>query len=596
MKAILEALYPMDSSVHEGLQSLIKRYKTKKKANAQWIESGNTVGMMLYVDLFAGDLETLGEKVDYFLDLGVTLLHLMPLLKPRSGENDGGYAVQDYRAVDPQIGDMETLKKVIAIYHKAGIKICIDYVINHTADDHAWAIAAKAGDPHYLDYYFVHDDAHIPQQMEKHLGQVFPKVAPGNYTYLPDLGKWVMTTFYPYQWDLNYANPNVLLEMIENLLFLASIGVDMIRLDAIPYIWKRMETDCRNLPEVHQILNLFRMVISQCYPNTALLGEAIMTPEVIKRYFGSEAKPECHILYNASYMVEIWNSLATRDARHLSLMPRYAVPENSVWINYARCHDDIGWGLDEEKIRQLGFDSHAHKSFLIDFYLGSLPGSFAVGELYEFNPETMDARNSGTLASLAGLEKALAEKDRYAKELAIKRIQLIHAMVLLKKGIPMLYSGDEVGQLNDYSYRNVAAKNRDSRWLHRPAFNSAALEHLKSCNHPVALVYESIKETIALRKKVSEHAFIDEEIAIPEGNDHIFVLLQKLSNGDDVLLLFNLTEDRRWFYTSTANRYGLRGMWMDLLSGKTVDLESESVLLGPYEYLMLKICKKDLIL
>lgn len=600
-------LYPGYDDELDGLFDMLEKYRTERhpdlirrdRSRTHWLHSSDTIGMMLYVNLFADNLKGLIAKSGYFTDLGITLLHLMPVLKPREGENDGGYAVQDYRDIDPKIGNMDDFMEMVDHYHKRGIRICVDYVINHTSDDHEWANKAKSGDETYQKYYLMYDDDNIPRQFENTLPEVFPKVAPGNFTYNENLNKWIMTTFYNYQWDLNYRNTRVFQEMVANLLFMANAGVDLIRLDAIPYVWKSLGTDCRNLPEAHMILSLFRDIISYCAPSTALLGEAIISPELIIRYFGSEDKPECHSLYNASYMVEIWNSLATRDARHLALMPEYDLPSGITWINYARCHDDIGWGLDLDKTRSLGFDPSAHKQFLIDFYLGVFNDSFSIGELYEFNPRTGDARNSGTLASLAGLEKAIKEHDNYQLELSIKRINLINALYILKKGVPMIYCGDEIGQLNDYSYKDEIDKCNDSRWLHRPRMKWKLLDEIKAPLTAVSQVYNSIKQLIELRKNLSQNGVIQQERILYQGNHHILIIEQLFENSETkILLCFNLSEDRKWFYASDLRRNGVEGEYLEMQQGKTISFDKDRILMGPYEFFVTKerFPKKDLLL
>lgn len=598
-------LYPGETEAFDALILMLNSYaknrqkmlKTRDLERTKWLESSETVGMMFYVDLFSETLEQLIEKTWYFEKIGVTLIHLMPVLNARTGENDGGYAVKDYRSINPKLGDMQTFEKLVKHYHKKGIRICIDYVINHTSDDHEWAQKALDGHIKYQSYYWMYDDDEIPKQFERHLTEVFPKIAPGNFTYIEKIDKHVMTTFYPFQWDLNYTNPYVFNEMVENLLFLANIGVDMIRLDAIPYVWKVLGTHSRNLPEVHDILFLFREIIELIAPSTALLGEAIVQPETIVKYFGHSEKPECHVLYNASYMVEIWNALATRDARHISMMTPYEVPAESLWINYARCHDDIGWGLEENRIRGLGFDPHAHKMYLIDFYLGILKDSFSIGELYEFNPQTLDARNAGTLASLAGLEKAVVLKDHYQLELALKRIELIHAMFLLRKGVPMLYSGDEWGALNNHDYKRDPEKAHDSRWVHRIKMDWDAVERLshQSMNvldHPPldqrGEVFNRIVRLVRLRKKVYIDNPISSEYAIQLSNPHILAVKQVAhDNKASILLLFNLSEDRQWLYTSELKRQDIYGLKTEYSQGKTISLEEETILMGPYEYLVI---------
>jgi hypothetical protein len=358
-------------------------------------------------------------------------------------------------------------------------------------------------------------------------------------------------------------------------------------------MWKQLGTSCRNLPEVNDILAIFRSVIETVAPSTALLGEAIVEPEIIIKYFGTETRLECHVLYNASYMVEIWNAIATRDARHISHMPAFKAPSSSTWINYARCHDDIGWGLSEERIRLLGFDPHAHKMFLIDFYHGILRDSFSKGELYEFNPETFDARNSGTLASLAGLEKALEMRDRYQRELALKRIELIHALFILRSGIPILYSGDEIASLNHYRYKEDENKRHDSRWLHRSVFDWNVVAKMGDHDDPKTIAFEMIKALIRLRKAIYGKHEITSEVQMQFSNHHVLGVIQILTKAEQLeespcLLLFNFSEDREWIYSSELKRFDFEGVWVDAHTGKNISLEDERILLGPYEYFLLQ--------
>lgn len=588
-------LYPHREQDFEELLDEILKYHTYMKddlfitKSPEWIHSPNTIGMMLYVDLFNGDIDGLLNKISYFKTLNINLLHLMPLVKSRKGDNDGGYAVSNYRELNPKLGDMNSFENAIKVFHDNGIRICIDYVINHTADDHEWAIKAKSGDKEYQNYYFMYDDYTIPKQYEAYLNSVFPKVAPGNYTYVEEINKWGMTTFYPFQWDLNYRNPKVFKAMVANLLFYANLGIDMIRLDAIPYIWKTLGTSCRNLPEVHIILRIFRTILMEYSPATVVLGESIVAPEIIVKYFGNDSKLECDLLYNASYMVEIWNSLATRDARHIQNMPIYKGNRSTEWINYARCHDDIGWGLDEINLRRLGFDPLAHKQFLIDFYLGNFQDSFSIGELYEYDPITKDARNSGTLASLSGLEKALLERDNYKLELALKRINLINALIIFRKGIPMIYSGDEIGLLNNYDYKKDEDKKHDSRWLHRQKFDWGKLNNIDKCDAYEYFIFNNLKKIISTRKEVLVNNRIIEENIIYSDNIHVLIIEQITEIDDEnLILIFNFSEDRQIVETQQLKRQGVEKHMVELIQGKELNFTNEYIQLGPYEFLILK--------
>ena len=550
-----------------------------------WCRSEKMVGMMLYVDRFSEDLQGFEDKIDYLCELGITLVHFMPLLKSRKGKNDGGYAVSDYLEVDERFGTMRQLERVISKLKKRGIRTCIDFVLNHTAKEHVWAEEMKKGNPDYADMYFVYDDGRIPREYEKTMTEIFPEVAPGNFTRDPETGKYVMTRFYEFQWDLNYRNPQVFNKIAETLLALANKGVDMFRLDAIPYMWKEIGTNCMNLPEVHTLIQMLREIAAEVCPGVVFLGEAIVEPREIVKYFGTEEDRECDVMYNASLMVLLWSSLASRDVRlmYRSLRKNYEVPGRAVWINYARCHDDIGWGFETDQIRELGWDPEAHKQFMIRFMKGDFPGSFARGELYEYNPQTGDARNCGTLASLCGLEKALEEKHVYQIELAVRRILLLHAVMLSYTGIPMLYSGDEIGQLNDWSYKDDPEHAGDSRWLHRGKMDWEKAAERHDIRTVQGVIYQEIRRMIGIRK--SSPCFSSDLKSEPAdvGNDAVFAFHKR----DRMMVLANFSEKEQTVDADTFSWFGLPGEMEDLLTGRKIRTWGNRFLLGPYECLWL---------
>ncbi|MBQ7487949.1 MAG: amylosucrase, partial [Clostridia bacterium] len=295
----------------------LKQMDRAREACPDWYKGHHLVGMLMYVNAFAGTLNGVREKLDYIESCGVNYLHLMPLLESPEGRSDGGYAVSDFRRVQPQLGTMEDLAALADECHARGIAVCLDFVMNHTSEDHEWARRARAGEKEYQDRYFFYDDWNIPNQFEQTVPQVFPTTAPGNFSWCGELGKVVMTTFYPYQWDLNYANPTVFNDMTDNMLNLCNHGIDIIRLDAVPYIWKALGTSCRNLKEVHTLVRMMRMVCEIVCPGTLLLGEVVMEPSRVVPYFGTPEKPECHLLYNVTTMATLWHTVATQDVRLL---------------------------------------------------------------------------------------------------------------------------------------------------------------------------------------------------------------------------------------------------------------------------------------
>lgn len=450
----------------------LKNRDEKKEAHPDWFKKNDMLGMMLYIDNFAGNIKGVQKKLDYLKSCNVNCIHLMPFLDSPEGRSDGGYAVADFRKVRSDLGTMEDLAVLTEDCHRKDMNVCMDFVMNHTSEDHEWAKRARQGDGEYMSRYFFYDNYDIPRKYEETVPQVFPTTAPGNFTYLPETNHYVLTTFYPYQWDLNYKNPRVFNEMMYNFLYLANQGIDIIRIDAVPYIWKELGTSCRNLPKVHTIVRMMRIIGEIVCPSVILLGEVVMEPEKVVPYFGTVEKPECHMLYNVTTMATTWHSLATEDIRLLKQQMDAVnhLPKEYTFLNYLRCHDDIGWGLDFDTLKWWGMEEIPHKRFLNDFYTGKYEGSVSRGELYNDDPVTQDARFCGTTASMCGVESAGFEQDKEKLEAAVRLDLMLHAYMLTQSGIPMLYSGDEIGQVNDYTYKENPLKWEDSRYIHRGAF------------------------------------------------------------------------------------------------------------------------------
>ncbi|MCI8888538.1 MAG: amylosucrase [Hungatella sp.] len=450
----------------------LKAMDLEREADPEWFKGNDMLGMMIYTNLFGGTLKGTEGHLDYLKSCGVNYVHLMPLMESPKDRSDGGYAVADFRKVQPELGTVKDLEHLAHSCHKEGMSLCLDFVMNHTSEDHEWAKRARAGEKEYQDRYFFYDSWDIPGEYEKTVPQVFPTTAPGNFTWLEDCRQYVLTTFYPYQWDLDYRNPVVFNEMMYNFLFFANLGIDVIRIDAVPYIWKELGTSCRNLPKVHTIVRMMRMIGEIVCPGILLLGEVVMEPEKVAPYFGTVEKPECHMLYNVTTMATIWHTVAVQDARLLrkQLDAVYRLPKTYTFLNYLRCHDDIGWGLDYDQLENWEMMQVPHKKYLNDFYTGKVWESFSRGELYNDDPVTKDARFCGTTASMCGVEQALETGDEEAMERAVRLDLTLHAFMLQQAGIPVIYSGDEIGQLNDYSYKKEPEKAADSRYVHRSSF------------------------------------------------------------------------------------------------------------------------------
>lgn len=560
----------------------------KKQRN--WYFGQDIVGMTLYTDLFAGNLKKLSQKIDYFNDLGITFLHLMPLLKPREGENDGGYAVEDYRNIDPRLGSMEDFLKLVKELRKNNIKVCIDYVINHVAKEHVWAQEALKNDKLKQDYFIMFDTDEMPNRFNRTVPEVLPDKCPGNFTYYPEIKKYVFTSFSEFQWDLNFQNPYVFNGMTDNLLFLANLGINMIRLDAIPFMWKQVDTTCRNLDPIHDLLKMFNLIKEEVCPSLALLGEAIVEPQEIVKYFGNETDPECEVMYNANLMVDIYNAFAARDVRLITIdANRFQIPHRGTWMNYVRCHDDIGWGFNEQAIKSFGLDPYLHKQFLIKFYGNEYPGSFSKGEMYQFNPLTRDARTNGTLASLLGLEKSIDTKQEYRRYESIRRINLAHAVILTYRGFPLIYSGDEIASLNDQSYKLDPDKKLEGRWVHRPFFDWKRSKNKDILGTVEYDVYQNLKKLIEIRKKLPYLQGQANQYALDLNNQSVLGIIRQIKL-QTFFALFNFSEQTQWVKTDHLRQLFNGTMAVDLIQGRRFNLNDETIELSPYEYIW---CVKD---
>ncbi|MCO5182641.1 MAG: alpha-amylase family protein [Anaerolineae bacterium] len=538
-----------------------------------WISRPDRTGYIAYTDRFAGDLNGVVDKIPYLNELDINLLHLMPLLKPRDGANDGGYAVADYRAIDPHLGTMADFEHLTEQLRANDISLMIDFVCNHTADDHEWAQRARAGEKAYQDYYFMFSERTLPDQYEQTLRIIFPESKQGNFIFDESSQKWVWSTFYPYQWDLNYHNPQVFIEMLDAMLYLANKGVEILRMDAVAFMWKEMGTSCESLPQAHALLQAFRALTKLVAPGLLLLAEAILSPKDVVPYFGvgAAAGKECELAYHNSLMVLLWSALAERNVRLLthSLQQLPEMPDNTAWITYVRCHDDIGWAITDENAGALGLNGFWHRSFLSDFYSGQFDGSFARGAVFQYNPENQDRRISGACASLAGLELAIEKHSRYEAELAIGRILLIHNLICAYGGIPLIYMGDELGMLNDYTFQNDPEHADDNRWLHRPKmdWNLAALRN--EPHHFAGRIFCSLQQIIAARRGCA--ALHAQATATPvwTHNDQVFGLLRHSPRGR-LLILANFSERMQFIERARLNALGFHGNLFDRLTAQPI--------------------------
>ena len=578
---------------NETLETMDKQ----REKNHNWFLSQEWVGMALYANAFADNLKGIPAKLPYLQELGINMVHVMPILRCPPGASDGGYAVSDFRQVDARAGDLDDVSTLAEDMHKRGMLLALDVVVNHTSDEHEWAQQARAGYSEYQDYYYIFDDRNVPDMFEQSMPEIFPETAPGNFTWDEEMNKWVMTVFNNYQWDLNYSNPSVFIEMIDIILFWANQGADIIRLDAVAFLWKKIGTNSQNLREAHLILQLFKDCCQVTAPGVLFIAEAIVAPIEIIKYFGEDAviAKECELAYNATFMALLWDTVATRNARLLrqgiKSLPNKL--DSASWLNYVRCHDDIGLGFDDHDISEAGYDPKSHRRFLVDYFTGNFGESRSRGFPFGFNEKTGDVRISGTLASLVGLETAIEQDDGDAIDQAIKQILLLHSMIMSYGGIPLLYYGDEIGTTNDCSYLDDDTKAADSRWAHRPVIDWQKAEQRMTHGTPEQRIFDGLKHMIAVRKAIPAFADFNNRELIEIDNPYLFAFLR--SNpavpSEVVLVVANFDSDPQHLdLTELGNRGEFQyGQLKDLHTGEFPAMFKDQLVVPPFHFYWLSI-------
>jgi amylosucrase len=570
--AFLESLLVTAFDAWLGRPDDLKALDLRREADPLWFQSEKMLGGVCYVDKFAGNLRGIQDAIPYFQELGLTYLHLMPLFRCPAGNSDGGYAVSSYRDVHPALGSIEDLKILSSALRAAGISLVLDFIFNHTSDEHAWAQGCRRGDPAFADFYFVFPDRTLPDQYDRTLREIFPDQHPGGFSPLAD-GRWVWTTFNSFQWDLNYGNPAVFTAMAAEMLAIANLGTEVLRMDAVAFVWKRLGTSCENLPEAHTLIRAFNALVRIAAPSLLFKSEAIVHPDEVVKYVSAA---ECQLSYNPLQMALLWNSLATRDVNLLqhALENRHGLPPDTAWVNYVRSHDDIGWTFSDEDAFELGIDGFHHRQFLNRFYVNRFEGSFARGVAFQDNPATGDCRICGTCASLAGLE----QNDRYGAD----RVLLLYSVALSSGGIPLLYLGDEVGTLNDADYLDDPDRAADSRWVHRPARESMRYAERRDPATIPGRIFQGLSQMIEARRATPAFAG-GSLVGFRAGAPSVLGYTRALGTGR-VLVLANFSEERRRIEPHVLSAQPAEAH--DLITGHLHTLR-DGLELGPYQMLWL---------
>ncbi len=567
----------------------LERLDMQREQDHNWFLSQKWVGMALYSNGFADNLRDLASKINYFEELGINMVHIMPILKCPEGKSDGGYAISDFRQVDERVGNLEDIRLIAEDFRRRDILLVLDIVLNHTSDEHEWAKQAIEGDRHsqgyYQDYYYIFEGREVPDMFEQSMPEIFPETDAGNFTWNPKMEKWVMTVFHDYQWDLNYSNPAVFIEMLDIIMFWANQGVDVLRLDAVAFLWKKIGTSCQNERKAHLILQLMKDCCQVSAPGVLFIAEAIVAPVEVIKYFGEDAivAKECEIAYNATLMALLWDGIATKNTKLLG-QGIQSLPnklERATWLNYVRCHDDIGFGFDDNDIRLAGYEPRSHRRFLVDYFSGKFDGSAR-------GLEFMDGRICGSLASLIGLESALEIEDKSLIADAINRILLLHGIILSFGGIPLIYNGDAIGVLNDYSFSEDPSKSNDNRWVHRPKIDWEKAELRKKQGTPQHAIFTAMKKMIAIRKEISAFADFNNRELLHLENEHLlgFIRFDHQYLSTKVLVLANFDVNPQYLDLSTLSHAGfsIYTQFIDLYSGKKPSQHDQHIVLQGYQF------------
>jgi len=570
----------------------LKQLDMERQEDHNWFLSQEIVGMALYADGFAKDLKGLQSRVGYLQELGIDMLHVMPMLKCPKNASDGGYAVSDFRNIDERFGTLEDVSALSRKLNKRGMLLTLDVVVNHTSDEHEWARRARAGEQQYQDYYYIFDNRDVPDMFEETMPEIFPETSPGNFTYDEQMQKWVMTVFHSYQWDLNFSNPAVFTEMIDVILFWANHGADIVRLDAVAFLWKKIGTTCQNEREAHLILQMMKDCCQVTAPGVLFIAEAIVAPVEITKYFGEDAviAKECEIAYNATFMALLWDTVATKNAQLLDQGIRNLPTklDRATWLNYIRCHDDIGLGFDDVDIVAAGYNPRSHRKFLIDYFTGAFDDSPARGQPFGRNDKTGDARISGSLASLVGLESAIESGDSERIQQSIDIILLLHSMIMSFGGIPLLYYGDEVGTVNDPSFLEDESKANDSRWMHRPRIDWDKVALRKQHGSVEQRIFDGLQKMIAVRKSIPAFADFNNRDLIETGNPHLFVFMRDLPMMDSgqVLVVGNFDSSPQSLDLSDLGSHGRfdYSQLRDLYTGDLPRMFKNQLVIPPHRF------------
>ncbi len=519
---------------------------------------------MFYVDQFGVDddlspntFKNSLKMLRYLKNLGVTTIYMLPFAD--SPMNDAGFDVRNPRDIRKDLGGKPEFIQFITEAKRQGFKIKSDLVLNHFSEQHEWFQAAQKGDLDKINYFVVtekepqktvykdekigyiaeykHDSGKISKRR-----LIFPEITDSNYRKVTIEGKdyYFYHTFYPFQLDINWENPEVLYYNLETIAYWANLGIDIFRMDAIPYLIKEEGTNAENLPKTHEIIKILSTFLQEIAPRSVIQAEACQPPKKILSYFGNERKIEVNIddkqkeltrtnevqiAYHFPYMPAIWASVVTGDSSFFWKIHKQTpkIPDTASWAVFLRVHDELTLEMVNQKTREILYEDLAEKG--AEFRKG-----YGI---------------SGRMANFL-------DND-------VDRINMTFAILLSLKGIPIIYYGDEIGSQNNFSYAKMWAKIRerrnnkkqdtkmlsyfDSRDIHRGAIRRNFMYRaMYNKNTFGGKIYKNVKRLIEVRKNyptMSRGDFVEVKSNKPE----VFTYF-RTGTTDKILVVNNLSDSK----------------------------------------------------
>lgn len=511
----------------------LKNRDVTRENNPDWYRKSKMTGMALYIDHFADTIKGVEQSIEHLQKCNINYVHFMPFFETTRYRTDDQYAITDFRKTMEKIGKIEDLCHLTKLCHEKSINVSVDFIMNRTSNEHEWAKKAMHGDVEYMNRY-------------------------------------VTKTDHSYEWDLNYKNPRVLNEMMYNYMFIANLGTDLIQINEIEDIWKGESQNCSKVSQIHTIARIMRIISEIVCPGVLLLGNVKNDMKNAITYFGEDEKPEFHMVYQKTFMNEVWNSVATRNVKllqtKLDVINKY--PKEYVFVNYLRNHEKLNWNLDYDFLyKNQKINQKMHREYLNEYFLGRTGYSNSRGEVENNSDNSEKICFCGTTASMCGLEKAIDENNKKEINQAIKLEIMLYAYLFIQSGIPVIYSGDEIGQMNDYSYKENRDKMRDIQNVCRGKFDWSKAVKVVDEYSIEGKIMRGLNKIQVVKNRENTFCQIADVRVVDTKNNSVICIAREFA-GEKILGIFNFSEHEK-----IVNIDEEEGIYEDLLSGKKMKVK-----------------------